>query len=49
MNDLGGDRHGNESSAPKSAADKVVAEICSKGGQAVPNYDRFSYLLLKYL
>ncbi|KAI1724611.1 short chain dehydrogenase domain-containing protein [Ditylenchus destructor] len=41
VNDLGGDRHGT--SASTSMADKVVQEIRSAGGQAVPNYDSVEF------
>jgi len=37
VNDLGGDRHGGGKGS--EAADKVVAEIMSAGGEAVANYD----------
>ncbi|XP_063984976.1 peroxisomal multifunctional enzyme type 2 [Diachasmimorpha longicaudata] len=37
VNDLGGGRHGDGSST--KAADAVVAEITSAGGEAAPNYD----------
>lgn len=37
VNDIGGDRHGYGDSS--AVADEVVAEIKSKGGEAVANYD----------
>lgn len=39
MNDLGGNFKGEGKSA--RAADKVVEEIRSKGGKAVPNYGKW--------